>query len=69
MNIRDAEAAIAAILQRLESDTDAVVDSVKLVDVENTTMNDDRRRFFRRVLINLHRLPGHDWSPAPGPAE
>jgi hypothetical protein len=67
VNINEAESAIADILRQLETDTDCVIDTVSLVDVEVTKLNDDRRQFLRRVLIETHRLPGSLWGQTSAP--
>jgi hypothetical protein len=59
--ISKAEFEIAKILERLERDTDSVVDAVTFEDIEVTRIDDNRRRFARRAVIETHRLPGHDW--------
>jgi hypothetical protein len=63
MIVTEAERAIADILRRLEANGDVIVDTVELVDIEVTKMEDDGRRFVRKVRINTHRLPGRDWAP------
>jgi hypothetical protein len=64
MNARQAEGAIARILQQLETDSGEVVDRVEMVDVEVTRLEDTRPQMWREVSIKTRRLPGHQWAQA-----
>jgi len=56
-----AEKAISEVLKNLELETGEVVRSVSIVDVEVTQLDDDRQIFARRVVIDMHRVPGSRW--------
>lgn len=62
MNLNEAELAVAKILAQLEADTGSLVDAVNLKMVEVTNMMDKRQRFAMMVIIDLKRLPAHDWG-------
>lgn len=63
MTLARAEATIAATLRRLEQDSDCVVETIEIHDLEVTRVNDDRRQLQRRIRIELRRLPGQRWTP------
>ena len=54
---------INSILARLECETGSVVESVSLMDVDVTTIEDTGQRISRSVEIVLRRLPGTCWAP------
>lgn len=62
MNTREAEIKIAKILKDLETETDCIVNSVSLMDIEVTNIGDDRKKMVRSVMIGLERLPGTLWQ-------
>ena len=57
-----AEKDIAKRLKQLEIETNMIVDSLALQNAEITKMDDDRRQLLRRVIIEMHRLPGSNWE-------
>lgn len=68
MDIEDAEREIANILKRLEQETDCIVDSVSLDDIDVTNMDSERPTIERTVTIETHRLPGNSWGQADQPS-
>jgi hypothetical protein len=61
MTLDKAESQIKEILKQLESDTDSLIESIEVTDIEITGMGDDRKQLQRRVLIELRRNPGSHW--------
>lgn len=61
MTLDEAESAIAEILRKLEIDTQSLVDSISINDIEITQLDSDRKQFQRRVEIELRRNPGSNW--------
>lgn len=62
MNTNEASAKIAAILRDLERDSGCVVEGLRIDRLEVTTYKDPGQRFLCTVVIELHRLPGQEWS-------
>lgn len=60
-----AEAKIAAALSELELATDCWVEGIAVRDEEITSVHDHRRRFARRVQINVRGRPGSAWVQRP----
>jgi hypothetical protein len=60
--VSQAEKDIGRILARLEQDTGNVIESIKIVDIETTTMKSMRPQFARRVVIQMYQVPGSDWQ-------
>lgn len=60
---RSTEAAIAALLSRLERVTGCTVGGVGIVETEVTRISDESRQFMRRVHIELDHAPGTGWEP------
>jgi hypothetical protein len=57
-----AEKEIAKILAKLETETDRVVGSIGVKDIEVTTYSDSRPQWHRRVFVEMKRRPGTRWS-------
>lgn len=57
-----AEVQIAAVLAKLERETDALVDDIQIKQMEVTRMQDDRPQMHRYVKITMHRAPGSQWA-------
>lgn len=62
MTIAKAEKLIAGVLSELEKDTDQFVVDLHITDLDVTQVQHDRRQIHRHVNIELHRLPGTNWS-------
>jgi len=60
--IKNAEKQISDILQKLELDTDMVLDSISVNDIDVTQMNDDRPQLLRLLRIDMKRLPNTKWG-------
>ena len=60
--VSKAESAIGAILAQLERDTGATVSELSITAIEATNLQDERRRFMQKVVIELFRTPGNQWS-------
>ena len=60
--ISAAEHKIAAILEKLEAETNMVLDTIKVKDIEVTTLTDDRPQWIRHMRIEMYRLPGTRWG-------
>ena len=60
--ISTAEKEIAKILEKLESDTDMVLDKIEVIDVNMIRVGDDREQWLRRVVVGMKRRPGTRWG-------
>jgi len=61
MDLKEATERITSILQQLEVDTDSLIESISVKDIDATKYDDDRKQLQRRVLIELRRNPGSNW--------
>jgi hypothetical protein len=59
------EANIASLLKLLEQTTGDLVESIDVVDMEVTTLEDSRPRMQKKVVITMMRRAGHEWSTTP----
>jgi hypothetical protein len=62
MNSDEAERAIASILSDLETSSGQIVESIKIDDLDITSMKDSRPEWIRKVCIELKRQPGTKWD-------
>lgn len=60
-----AQAKVARALAELEAATDCEVVSVRLNDIDVTSMSDEIPQRIRTVEIDLRRRPGTEWATYP----
>ncbi len=60
--VEETERQIAQLLAKLETETEMLVESIEISDIDVTCYGDKGRRLSRRVVIELSRPPGHQWS-------
>ena len=60
--ITRAQQDIANILAKLERETDMLVKSLRIAEVNLTSFSDDKPIYAQCVQIEMYRLPGHQWG-------
>ena len=59
--IYEAEKQVRGILSALEAETQTLIDSIEIVEMDVSKIGDDRQRIRRRVRITTKQIPGADW--------
>lgn len=62
MNIERATREINQILRQLEHSSGSIVESLSLDKIDATTYADTRKNLFVTVVIELKRMPSHNWQ-------
>jgi len=64
MTVDEAVVAINRILAQLERETDSLVRSIDVRNIETTKLGDSRPVWLRSVELRIERKPGSEWSGA-----
>ena len=62
MTVEEAQKKISEILAQLERDTESIVESICVDDLDTTSLANSRRRIRRAIRIQTYPVPGMGWD-------